>query len=391
MLNIIKDVLVEHIVAMGAGELTVYLALAAITAVLAIITYYFAKYFLLALEHIVLRSASRWDDELLNNNMLRAIAQLAPALAVSWVLPAFFSGESGIPWWTNTLTSLYILWAVVRIIVIFLGNLFSALSLHENTQAYAIKGVFQMFKLIAIGIGILVALSILLGKEPTAILATLGASAAVLSFVFKDTILGLVASVQLTANKMLKKGDWIESQKHDINGMVTDISLTTVKIRNWDNTMSTIPPYTLITDSFQNYQAMFESGGRRVCRSILIDVNSIRFCTRQELKELIDKGRLDGLDIDPDRNIVNLQLLRLYIEHYLKTDDRVNQSMLAMVRQLEPTPNGLPLQLYFFTAVTSWVDYEKIQSDIFDHLYAIVNEFGLSMFQTITSATSLKK
>ena len=390
MLKIFKDFLAEHIAELGGGDLMVDLAMFAVTALLAVITYYIAKSILLALEHIVMRSSSKWDDELLDNRMLRGIAQLAPALVVNWALPAFFTGASGIPRWTQTLTSLYILWAIVRIVVIFLNNLFRAMSLHESTQAYAIKGVFQMFKLIAIGIGILIGLSILFGKEPTAILATLGASAAVLSFVFKDTILGLVASVQLTANKMLKKGDWIESEKHNINGTVTDISLTTVKICNWDNTISTIPPYTLITDSFQNYEAMFESGGRRVCRSILIDVNTIRFCTREELKELIEKGRLDGLDIDSESDVINLQLLRSYIEHYLKTDARVNHSMLAMVRQLEPTPNGLPLQLYFFTAVTTWVDYEKIQSDIFDHIYAIVNEFGLSMFQTITSVNSGK-
>ena len=161
-----------------------------------------------------------------------------------------------------------------------------------------------------------------------------------------------------------------------------DITLTTVKVRNWDNSISTIPPYSLVTDSFRNYQAMRESGGRRVERPIYIDVNSVRFCTPEELRALSERGWLEGLDIADASRTVNLHLLRRYLDHYINHHPSVNHSMTAMVRQLDPTPSGLPLELYFFTNTVEWVAFENIQSDIFDHIYAIVAEFGLRMFQT---------
>lgn len=252
----------------------------------------------------------------------------------------------------------------------------------EQLRPYAVKGIFQMFKLIVIGVGIIIALSLLIGKTPIAILTALGASAAVLSLVFKDTILGLVASIQLTANKMLERGDWITMPGRDLNGEVIDVSLTTVKVRNWDNSVTTVPPYSLITESFRNYRPMQLSGGRRVDRAIFIDINTVRFLDNAEIASLEADGLLPRASGCESRREVNLGLLRRYLEQFLTSHPDVNSEMTLMVRQLPPTQSGLPLQLYFFTRTTVWIDHEHVAADIFDQVYAVIGRFGLSVFQT---------
>lgn len=353
------------------------IVLAAI-AIVAILFYQLTKVLLGFVEKLVAQSSTTWDDDLLNPAFLRAVSQLTPAIIVNHLLPGFFGDSAASIYWLRTLTSFYILWAAVRICVIFLTNLYEAMLRRENLRVYAVKGIFQMVKLIFIGIGVIVGLSLLIGRSPLAIITALGASAAVLMLVFKDTILGLVASVQLSANKMLHRGDWIVAERQGVNGEVVDVSLTTVKIRNWDNSISTIPPYTLVSESFRNYQAMRLSGGRRVERAVYIDVNSVRLCSADEMRRLAEAGLADA-DAAP---AVNLGLLRRYLERYLAAHPRVNSSMMVMVRQMEPTPSGLPLQLYFFSNVTEWKEFEHIQSDIFDHVYATVGAFGLKIFQT---------
>ncbi len=362
-----------------------WIILLVLICVAAVLSYFLSKLVLYALEYLIEKSPTKWDDDLLNRRFMRAVAQLAPALVVNWMLPGFFTARDGSTIaWIKTLTSLYILWAAIYILIIFLNNLYIGFRHRDNTKSYAIKGIFQMLKLIAIGAGIIVGISILIGREPIVILTTLGASAAVLMLVFKDTILGLVASVQLSANKMLHRGDWVIVDKYNANGEVEDISLTTVKIRNWDNSISTIPPYAMITDSFRNYQPMRDLGGRRVERCIYIDLNSIRFLEKEEIDELKQSGWLEGISVEKARHQVNLNLLRRYLEHYLAHHHDVNPDMLLMVRQMEPTQSGLPLQLYFFTRSTKWKDFEHIQSNIFDHVYAVVHKFGLHLFQTPT-------
>lgn len=352
----------------------------------AVVAYYVTKGILMMFEKVILRSPTDWDDDMLNPRLMRAVSQLAPALVVSWLLPTVFGGTAGTVKWIDIVTSLYILWAIVRIVVILIDNLYNAMLRRDNLKAYAITGIFQMFKLIVIGIGIIIAVSILIGKTPIAILTALGASAAVLSLVFKDMILGLVAGIQLTANKMLQRGDWITVPNRDLNGEVIDVSLTTVKVRNWDNSVTTIPPYSLITDSFRNYRPMQVSGGRRVDRAVYIDINTVRMLSAEELETLGSQGFLAPSSPKdtklPATHHVNLRLLRDYLEHYLTNHPDVNPGMTLMVRQLEPTQSGLPVQLYFFTRDTAWVNYEHIQADIFDHVYAVIHHFGLSIFQT---------
>lgn len=363
------------------GHILPELIILAGIALVAVASYFICERALRLVTKVVSRTSTSWDDDLLNARMLRGISQLAPAIVVKWLLVGFFA-EGDSYHWLTVATTLYILAAVVGILVILVRNLYNAFVARPKLKGYAVKGIFQMVQLVLICIAVIYAVAIIIGKSPATVFAALGASAAVLSLVFKDTILGLVASIQLTANNMIKRGDWIVSDSCNANGEVIDISLTIVKIRNWDNSVTTIPPYSLITGSFRNYDPMSVSGARRVERSILIDVNTVRFCTEAELDALAGRGWLDGLDIDRARRQINLHLLRNYLERWLAADPRVNDSCTLMVRQMAPTAAGLPLNIYFFTHETSWVPFEHIQSDIFDHIYATVGEFGLRIFQS---------
>lgn len=379
MLTTIRDFITENIT--GQSSIATNGILLLLTALAAIAFYYITRFLLAMLEKLIMRSPTEWDDDLITPRFLKSLSQIAPAICVRWLLPSFFGTSEGMFRFLSSVTSLYILVCVVMTVIIFLSNLRRAMAKRDNLRRYAVKGIFQMLKIIAVCIGTIIGISIVMSIPPTVILTSLGASAAVLMLVFKDTILGLVASVQLTANKMLKEGDWIISEAHNANGEVIDVSLTTIKVRNWDNSVSTIPPYSLVSESFRNYQAMKESGGRRVDRSFYIDADSIRFLTREEIDSLAAEGWLDGIDTDPYKT-VNFGLLRRYLEIYLRNHPALAGEKTLMVRQMAPTPSGLPLQLYFFTRTTVWEEYEKIQSDVFDHVYAVVSRFGLRVFQT---------
>lgn len=353
-----------------------------IIAILAAAVYIICCRILKPITHrITRRTATDWDDDLLNDNVLKAGCQLAPALLVSVLLPASFSSYPQLHSWLIKGTNLYILFAVIHLINTFIQSLFDALDKRNPDKIHTLRGVMQMLKLFFIIIGIICAISILIGKSPLTIIAALGASAAILMLVFQDTILGVVAGIQLSANNMLKKGDWIIVPGTDANGEVLDISLTTIKVRNWDNTVVTVPPYSLIKNSFQNYQPMQESGGRRVRRSIYIDFNSIRFLSGDEISGLINNGLINQTDSKSATDTVNLQLFSTHIESYLSQHNEVNKSMLIMVRQLQPTPQGLPVELYFFTNDTSWKNYEQIQSSVFNYIFATIHHFHLSIYQ----------
>lgn len=374
-----SEFLAMNITGAGSGVIIGVILLTGI-ALAAVIGYFLTKWTLELFEKLISRTKTKWDDDLLNPLMLRAISQLTPAIVVNWLLPGLFGTSVSAIKWLTALTSLYILWAAVRIVTIFFDNLYNAFLHRRRFRAYAVKGIFDTFKLIAICIGVIVGLSIIIGKSPVVIITALGASAAVLLLIFQDSILGLVASVQFTANKLMTRGDWIEDKSHDINGEVIEVSLTAVKVRNWDNSVSTVHPYALMKGSFRNYQPMRRSGGRRVDRSIFIDLNTVRFLTADELTPLRDEGFIT--DEEMSARQVNLKLLRSYLERYLVNHDNVRHDMTTMVRQLEPTTSGLPLQLYFFVDNVAWEAYEALASDIFDHVYAVVSLFGLHMFQT---------
>lgn len=365
----------------GASFFITLILLLGITAS-AIVAYYVSLWILRGIAWAVEWTDTDWDDDLINRKFRHALSQLSPAIVVAWLLPRCFENYNVIASIIDFLTSLYIIATTCYAANTLVDNLFAAFAKREKFAPYAVKGIFEMVKLIFIGIAIIIAISLLIGKSPVAILTALGASAAILMLVFKDTILGLVASVQLTANKMAKKGDWVVVPKHNANGEVVDISLTTVKIRNWDNSITTVPPYSLISDSFMNFQNMRNEKARRVMRPIYIDMSTVRFLSMDELQHLSKEKWLDGININEAGRMVNLRLFRHYLEHWIGQNKVVRKDMIYMVREMEPTPSGLPLEIYFYTTTTNWKPYEHVQSDIFDHIYAVVPVFGLRIFQT---------
>lgn len=353
-----------------------------VIALLSLAALWFCNRVISVVVKIITRNTStEWDDDLLNDRVLRAASQLAPALLVSHLLPDAFDADSSTRIMLNKATDFYILWAFIHLINTFLQTLFDALDKRGHYRIHTMRGVLQMLKLFFIIIGVIIGISILFGKSPITILTALGASAAVLMLVFQDTILGLVAGIQLTVNDMLKKGDWIVVPKSNANGEVEEVSLTTVKVRNWDNSVTTIPPYTLIKDSFNNYDPMREAGARRICRSVYIDINSVRFLSTAETDNLIQSGLILPDEITDSSTPVNLSLLSTHLERYIASHPDVRTDQIYMVRQLQPTPQGIPLELYFFTSVIQWKDYEHVQSNIFDYVYACVRAFGLSIYQ----------
>lgn len=330
-------------------------------------------------QKITRSTQSTWDDILFNENVMTSCCQMLPPILLHMLLPRMFDTAGDIFFWTVKVLDIYITACAIRLAFAILNALYSLSNQHKNLRNRTLKGVFQMFKIIAICIGAIIMISIIIDKNPTNVLTGLGAMAAVLMLVFKDPIMGLVAGVQLSVNDMLRPGDWITLPKHDADGMVVEVTLTTVKVQNWDKTITTIPPYLLVSESFQNWRGMFDSGGRRIKRSIYIDMNSIGFCTKEQIEKFTQKGWMEGLD--GGEEVVNLTVLRNFINIYLRNNPRVNKDMILMVRQLQPTAQGLPLELYFFSADTAWIAYEQLQADVFEYIIAMLPEFGIKTFQ----------
>ena len=339
------------------------------------------KLFIPIVKMLTKKTSTKWDDILLNNRVLKDFCSLIPPVILTILVPMIFIEDSTEYHWGIKICQIYIIAIVIRLACSIFSSLYTLTNEHEKLRNHTLQGVFQMLKLIAICIGCIIIISILIDKDPVNILAGLGASAAVLMLVFKDSIMGLVAGVQLSANDMLRPGDWVTLPKHGADGMVVEVTLTTVKIQNWDKTITTIPPYLLVSDSFQNWRGMFDSGGRRIKRSIYIDMNSITFCNKKQMEMFAEKGWLKNIATTEEKP-VNLYVFRNYMETYLHNHPGVNQEMILMIRQLQPTPQGLPLELYFFSADTLWVIYEKLQAEVFEHLIAILPEFGLRAFQS---------
>ncbi len=358
-----------------------------IVALISIVSYFLCVKIVTPLTDLITRKTeTEWDDDILNEKAMKAFSQLAPALILAWLLPQAFSNHAWGVLMIEKLTKVYIVYAVVNLICVLMTNTVDGFERRDKAAEHNLTVIEGALKLIFVLIGIIIALSILFDKKPGMVLTGFGASAAVLMLVFQDTIKGFVGGVQLTLNNMLKKGDWIICDKAGANGEVQSVKLTTVKVRNWDNSIVTIHPYTLITDSFRNYQNMREVGARRVSRYIYIDFDSIRFLTKDEMGKLLDKGLISEESLKDAKKQVNISLFREYMVRYLTEHPDVikqhpDSSVVLMVRQLQPTPQGLPLELYFFTKITKWTDYESLQADIFDHLYACVKEFRLRIYQ----------
>lgn len=382
----INDILSSCLPSDIADSLTTPLLIISI-AILSVASYYLCVRILTPLVgYITRKSKTDWDDDILDKKAMKAFSQLAPACILSWMLPVAFTGHE---WGVSTiekLTDVYIVYAVINLLSRLMSNTVDAFEKRDKANEHNLTVIEGAVQLIMVIVGVIIALSILFDKKPGMVLTGFGASAAVLMLVFQDTIKGFVAGVQLTLNNMLKKGDWIVCDKAGANGEVQQIKLTTVKVRNWDNSIVTIHPYTLISDSFRNYQNMREVGARRVARSIYIDFDTIRFLTPEEVRKLQDRGFITEHELKHAEREVNVSLFRKYLIRYLTSHPEVikrhpDSAVIMMVRQLPPEPQGLPLELYFFTRITAWSAYERLQADIFDHVYASVREFGLRIYQ----------
>ena len=331
-------------------------------------------------RRITRKTLVKWDDIIFNDATIKNACNFIIGIALTASLPLLTHEDSALYNVASKVCYIYIIVIFVKLCCAVLTSLYQISSLSKKTKNHTMKGVFQMLKIVVICIGLIYITSIVIDKDTTNLLAGLGASAAVLMLVFKDSIMGLVAGVQLSANDMLRPGDWIIMEKYGADGMVQDVSLTTVKVQNWDKTITTIPPYALVSESFQNWRGMFDSGGRRIKRSIFIDMNSIAFCTADQIEKL----KANSLFTGDEKTPVNLTVFREWLEMWLKNHPKVNKGMITMVRQLQPTAHGLPLELYFFFDGTAWVNYEHLQAEVFEYILAIMPQFGLKIFQSPT-------
>lgn len=325
------------------------------------------------IHRLTAKTKAKWDEALFNRQLLIAFSRLLPPIIWYLFLPMAFATTPTLLLILQKACLIYLVVTTLRLISTFLSTLYELSSNHEKLRHRPLKGIYQMVQLIAILVGVIIMISILIDKDATTILAGLGASAAVMMLIFKDSILGLVAGIQLSANDMLRPGDWITMSKYGADGYVIEVSLTTVKVQNFDKTITTLPPYALVSDSYQNWRGMWENGGRRIKRSLFIDMNTIRFCpSAAEPASVADQAA---------NAPVNLRLYRQYVLDYLERHPHVKNDMMKMVRQLPSTPQGLPLEVYCFADTTEWVEYERIQDEIFDHLIAVLPRFGLRIYQ----------
>lgn len=319
------------------------------------------------------------------------IAHLVPAMLLIVLVEFFFASW---PLWemvASKITWLY-LYAFIGLTIAGVVNLVSAIySLRLEHSNVPYKVISQLIKLLTAIVVVIMSVSLVVGSSPAYLLSGLGALTAVLLLVFKDALLGFVASIQIAANRMVARGDWIEMPKYGADGNVVEVALTTVKVRNWDNTITTLPTYALISESFKNWRAMQESGGRRIKRAILVDIYTISFIEPARLEKLQQQRSLQRffaeqtyIDLTQE-DLTNTALFRAYIEWSLRHHPQINQSLTLMVRELQPTEVGLPIEVYCFSADKNWINYEKIQADIFDKLLATLPLFGLAVFQRISS------
>lgn len=355
------------------------------------------KVVLRVITHIITSNKFEWDDMLLERKVFHRLSHIVPALIIYYFSSTFPDYQHLIEKGAMT----YLIVVGLMVTNSFLKAFNDIYLTFEISKIKPIKGYIQVVQIIIFILGGIVVIAHWMGESPFILLSGIGALSAVLLLVFKDSLLGLVAGIQLAANDMVRVGDWIEMPKYEADGDIIDISLNTVKVQNFDKTITTIPSYALISDSFKNWRGMQVSGGRRIKRSLFIDTKSIKFCTEEmiekfktiqflseyittkvhEIAEYNAKNEIDRDNPVNGRALTNIGVFRKYINTYLQHRPGISQEMTLLVRQLAPTENGLPLEIYAFTNDIRWHVYETIQSDIFDHLFAVAPEFGLHIFQ----------
>ncbi|QYJ78958.1 mechanosensitive ion channel family protein [Shewanella acanthi] len=371
---------------------------------LALIAYFIVRRGVIRAVNVVIqRSKATWDDVFMRYRVLEKLAMLVPAIVLKLLVPIVLSDYSIMSSLVDRLLSIWLVVLVIRSIYAGLDAVNEISDINLVSRRLPVKSFVQLIKLFLFFVGLIVAISLLADQSPVYFLSGLGVATGLVMLVFRDTILGFVAGIQLAANRMVSKGDWIQMDKYGADGAVEEVSLTTVKVRNWDNTITMIPAYALVSDAFRNWRGMSESGGRRIKRAVNIDINSIRFLTDEDrirlgkinyLKEYlpakiheITESNAKVLDVDVKvngRHLTNVGTFRAYLQEYLQHHEKVHKQMTLMVRQLAPTTEGLPIEIYIFTNDTRWAFYEAIQADIFDHIFAVLPEFGLQAFQSPT-------
>ena len=405
MLELIQNWLLSH----GTGEdLVFYISrvlAVIIVLILSIAINFIAKrYVLTALTYLISRTKTKWDDAVLQQRALNHLTHLAPALVIYIFAPLALEGIPATITFIRSAAQIY----MVIVLVLALDSVLNAIEvIYQSFRAskeIPIKGFIQVSKIALYFLAVVFVISILLSKSPLYLLSGVGALTAVLMLVFRDAILGFVAGIQLAANKMVAHGDWIEMPNYGADGDVLEVSLTTVKVQNWDKTVTTIPTYALISESFKNWRGMEDSGGRRIKRSVNIDMSSIRFCSEEmlerfekiqyiseyietkknELEQFNKVTKVDYASLANGRRMTNIGTFRAYVIAYLKGLPVISQDMTFLVRQLQPTENGLPIEIYVFSKDQVWANYEAIQADIFDHILAVVPEFDLRVYQNPT-------
>lgn len=355
-------------------------------------------------KRLIEKTETKRDNILLRFKVFSRLTHIVSALALYQIGPGLFDSHEIVAAIITKVSLIYLTIAVVLFIDTLMSAGLAIYSTYPVSRSVPITSFVQIGKLVLYFFGAIGVLSVLLGESPLTFLAGFGALTAVLMLVFKDPILGFVAGIQLSANKMVAVGDWIEMPKYGVDGDIMEIALTTVKIRNFDKTITTIPTQSLINDSFKNWRGMQDTGGRRIKRSISIDVNSVGFCDAErlarfskiqyiadyiaskniELTAYNAERSIDEASAVNGRRMTNLGTFRAYIEAYLRAHPKISDRLTFLVRQLKPTETGVPIEIYVFTTTTNWVEYEGIQADIFDHLLAAASEFDLRLFQNPT-------
>jgi miniconductance mechanosensitive channel len=354
------------------------------------------------LIRIAERSKATWDDHLVQQKVLHQLAHLVPAILVYSAFPLVLAGWPD--WVVSGMQQVALVYLSVVIVIAINRALNAVLAVYQQTETSTrvpLKPIIQVVQGIVVFAAVILVVAMVINRPAAAILGGLGAFAAVLLLVFQQPILGLAAGIQLSANQMVRRGDWITVPKFGADGTVTEISLTTVSVQNWDKTISSVPTHALLTDTFRNWRGMEESGGRRIKRSIHIDMNSVQFMDdemrarlqkvdflkdylaerEREVEEYNQANGIDDSSPANGRRLTNLGSFRAYLVHYLHAHPMVSDSMTFLVRQLDPTPQGLPIEIYVFATEQRWAEYEGIQADIFDHVLAVVPEFGLRVYQ----------
>lgn len=331
------------------------------------------------IKHFTAKTSVRWDDHVFNDKVLRFAGLLLPVLVAYLFFPLVVQDK---PFVFSVVNKIFLILTIVlsaRLVNAFISSFQTIASESEALKKKPLKGLYQTAKIIVIAIGCILIVSVIFDKQPSVVLTGLGASAAIMMLVFKDSIMGLVAGVQINVYDMVRPGDWIVMERHGANGLVTEVTLNIVKIQNWDNTIITIPSYALVSESFQNWRGMWDAGGRRIKESVLIAVDSIHQCDEEEEKRL---RALSGECPECDSPVTNLFFFRYFLESYLKSNPSITPKPHLMVRHLPVTAHGLPIEIYCFSTRTEWVAYEHLKSEIVEFAYMALPRFGLKPFQT---------